>query len=89
MGWFGNKEKEKQMSVSKRDVLPTSAIQKPVGDLGAEGVKSVEPSTRSALGDTSAHGDESLAAWKRDAKRPGLGVGIEGCGAGGVVVGGE
>lgn len=77
------------MTVNKRDILAPSAIQNPAGDLGSEGVKSVEPSTRSALGDTSAHGDESLAAWKRDAKRPGLGQGIEGCGAGGIVVGGE
>ena len=58
------------MTVNKRDILAPSAIQNPSHDSGSEGVKSVEPSTRSALGDTSAHGDESLAAWKRDAKRP-------------------
>jgi hypothetical protein len=42
-------------------------------------------STTGALGDETAHGD--IEAWQRSTDRPGLGVGIQGNGSGGITVG--
>ena len=44
-------------------------------------------STAGALGDETAHGDSSLAAWQANAHRPGLGVSITDAGAPGYGVG--
>ena len=77
------------MTVSSRSILGPNAIETSIGDLGAEGQHCTELSSGGALGDESAHGDKSLAAWRADAHRPGLGVGIDGNGAGGITLGGE
>jgi hypothetical protein len=59
---------------------------KPEGDLGMDISGSPRQSTTGALGDETAHGDSSLAAWKSHAHKPGLGVGIDQDGAGGITV---
>lgn len=77
------------MTVERRRIFADSAVETPKGDLGAEGTHSAEPKSTGALGDQTAHNDPSLAAWKANAHRPALGVGIEQDGAAGITVGGE
>ena len=77
------------MTVSKRSIFHSSAIETPTGDQGSEGCTSPDPKTTGALGDETAHGDSSLKWWDRNSHKPNLGQDIQGNGAAGVVIGGE
>jgi hypothetical protein len=47
------------MTVQKRDILGSNAVETPQSDLGSEGTHSPEPSSHGALGSEPAHGDVS------------------------------